>query len=262
MADDVAIRNRFEGIAAKPEHIWRSFAYWGGGGYLASAALGGINPMGAALMVALTRLYSPGIAKYIMSQLASSSGMPTVASINKMALPREVKDSLIGGLVNYLNESPSDGKPVPVSDMATGTQIHGFLKKNPDAIVRAKNLTTLHKDRVVDPEIIRQWILDGSDPSGKMKEYFEKNLPGGVPQTQYKQESGGLPAGLVDKVIEVESAGNPKAVSRAGAAGLMQLMPKTAESLGLSNKERFDPEKNVAAGTKYLNELYERLIMR
>jgi hypothetical protein len=56
--------------------------------------------------------------------------------------------------------------------------------------------------------------------------------------------------GLVKAVITTESCFDHKAVSRVGAKGLMQLMPETAESLGVT--DIFDPEQNIAAGIRYL----------
>jgi len=63
---------------------------------------------------------------------------------------------------------------------------------------------------------------------------------------------------LVKAVMGVESRFNPKAVSPVGAAGLMQLMPATAEDLGLTEKQRFDPDKNVEAGSRYLKQLEDQ----
>jgi soluble lytic murein transglycosylase-like protein len=63
---------------------------------------------------------------------------------------------------------------------------------------------------------------------------------------------------LVKAVMSVESAGNPKAKSKYGASGLMQLMPATAKELGLSEDDIFDPEKNVEAGSRYLKKLRNR----
>jgi soluble lytic murein transglycosylase-like protein len=61
---------------------------------------------------------------------------------------------------------------------------------------------------------------------------------------------------LIAAVIRAESNGYPRAVSRKGARGLMQLMPATARRLGV--KSAFDPQENIRAGAAYLAELAER----
>jgi len=61
---------------------------------------------------------------------------------------------------------------------------------------------------------------------------------------------------LVRAVIVVESAFNPRAVSKRGAVGLMQLRPATARRYGVSNA--FDPEQNITAGAHYLRDLMAR----
>lgn len=55
---------------------------------------------------------------------------------------------------------------------------------------------------------------------------------------------------LLEAVVHQESAFDPNAVSRAGAVGLMQLMPATARRFGV--RDRFDPEQNLRGGARYL----------
>jgi len=66
-------------------------------------------------------------------------------------------------------------------------------------------------------------------------------------------ERSRIDADFIASVIRAESANNPRAVSRKGAQGLMQLMPQTASSLGV--KDSFDPAANVDGGVRYLREL-------
>ena len=66
----------------------------------------------------------------------------------------------------------------------------------------------------------------------------------------------GLDPQLVSAVIEVESAWNPRARSRKGALGLMQLLPSTGARLGVLDP--FDPWENVAGGIRYLRFLLDR----
>jgi hypothetical protein len=68
--------------------------------------------------------------------------------------------------------------------------------------------------------------------------------------------SAAVEPNLLRAVIVVESGFNPRAVSRRGAVGLMQLMPATATRFGVSNA--FDPRQNVHAGASYLKFLIDR----
>jgi len=72
--------------------------------------------------------------------------------------------------------------------------------------------------------------------------------------TAARQEK--IPPGLLSAVVEVESGFQPRAVSRAGARGLTQLMPGTARSLGVTNS--FDPWQNLVGGARFLHGLMAR----
>ena len=66
----------------------------------------------------------------------------------------------------------------------------------------------------------------------------------------------GVDVDLVRAVVQTESNFNPLAKSRAGASGLMQLMPRLSKELGITNP--FDPRENVFGGTQYLSKLLDR----
>lgn len=71
----------------------------------------------------------------------------------------------------------------------------------------------------------------------------------------------GIPIAWIRAVMRAESAGEPRAVSSAGAVGLMQIMPATWTDLrarhGLG-RDPYDPRDNILAGTAYLRELHDR----
>jgi hypothetical protein len=66
----------------------------------------------------------------------------------------------------------------------------------------------------------------------------------------------GVPADLLQRQLQAESSGDPRAVSSAGARGLMQLMPGTAKDLGVTDP--FDPTQSIMGGAAYMAQMYKQ----
>ena len=94
------------------------------------------------------------------------------------------------------------------------------------------------------------WRVNGAAPSDS---YLVDRLAAPSPFDpiiEAEARAEGVDAALVKSVMLVESNFNPKAVSRKGARGLMQLMPQAAKRFGVS--DRFDAEQSIRGGVRYL----------
>lgn len=109
------------------------------------------------------------------------------------------------------------------------------------------------------PADARYTLFSKGQPSSFTQDLAE--LPGGegLAPSQFSghilaaAKATKVDAALIHAVISVESGYNPSARSRAGAVGLMQLMPKTAKRYGVKN--RLDPGQNIHGGARYLRDL-------
>jgi membrane-bound lytic murein transglycosylase MltF len=140
-----------------------------------------------------------------------------------------------------------------------------------DLAVLTNGFSIRHERREVVGSVTRLYL--GSDRDGYVDvptdeiDRFEKDLsaPAGAaahnsqPMNEVINAVSSrhhLDPDLINSVIHAESGFNPRAVSSKGAQGLMQLMPQTAQKLGVA--DAFDPDANVEGGTRYLRELLER----
>ena len=115
-------------------------------------------------------------------------------------------------------------------------------------------------------------IFSDTQPDDARYKLFSKNSPGPITEdpnalpgwerlapSQFSAhilaaaKATKVDAALIHAVISVESGYNPSARSRAGAVGLMQLMPGTAKRYGVKN--RLDPAQNIHGGAQYLRDL-------
>lgn len=95
------------------------------------------------------------------------------------------------------------------------------------------------------------WAVRSGDPACRSLE--EEEAKG---RFKSEEERNGLPAGLLEAVARQESALYPCAVSRAGALGLMQLMPATATQFGVADP--LDPWQSLQGGGQFLKLLLDR----
>lgn len=103
------------------------------------------------------------------------------------------------------------------------------------------------------PETAGKNILKEADLGRERSDMSETGLEGLI---RRKARVYGVDEDLVRAVVRMESGGNAKAVSTKGAMGLMQLMPGTAEMLGVADP--FDPVQNVDGGVRYLKMMLDR----
>jgi hypothetical protein len=103
--------------------------------------------------------------------------------------------------------------------------------------------------------VLKPAIADESSMSGFGSDIMQKIKQYDIYIRHYSRIHE-LDPNLVRAVIYVESAGDPEAVSVAGAMGLMQLMPDTASDMGVRSPH--DPAQNIFGGTRYLKRLLEQ----
>ncbi len=133
-----------------------------------------------------------------------------------------------------------------LSAAVSDADIYQFV--SPDGSISFTNVPTEKGSRIVYKESKRKSNLR-SAAENINKETFDAIA-------SEKASKYNLDPDLVRAVIKAESNWNPHAISPKGARGLMQLMPSTANELGVYNS--FDPEDNIDGGTRYLKQLLQK----
>ena len=105
-------------------------------------------------------------------------------------------------------------------------------------------------------------VIQAAYRAGEQDALHDRFPTGFEPAVMAAAERTGLPPELIWSIIRQESAFNRRALSSAGARGLMQLMPRTARDMarehGVELGDLFSPEKNIELGSLYLAEMLER----
>ena len=151
--------------------------------------------------------------------------------------------------LSLAGDGTADTSPSPVLGQQP-SMLQPLIKAYADAAAQAAQAQTPRDTAELPgepPSSVSSLSLPSS-PLGNGKEWLE-------PIIAKASSRYGVETGLIKAVIKAESNFNPTAVSSAGARGLMQLMPGTARSLGVSDS--FDPEQNVMAGTRFLRDLLD-----
>jgi soluble lytic murein transglycosylase-like protein len=139
---------------------------------------------------------------------------------------------------------------IPVASVAAGQAVGGsvFAFTDPQGIVHYSNVPADSRFELVLGAPRDEQPLRGG-PSLQRSAAYSHLIDGAALANR-------LEPALVTAVILAESGGDPQAVSKRGARGLMQLMPATARRYGVSNA--FDPEQNIRGGSQYLHDLAVR----
>lgn len=148
-----------------------------------------------------------------------------------------------------------DGRVLKVRDAALeGDRIRLVLPGGGELLVPATRI-----DRVVEDEVSEPMSVSPPKPPPCPTAWKEEPLPPGTPfarEIQAAARAARVHPWLLAALVQAESAFNPRARSRAGAAGLTQLMPSAAADHGV--RDVWDPEQNLLGGARHLRMLLDR----
>lgn len=173
-------------------------------------------------------------------------------SLNSVAEPQI--NNITKPFSDYMNEATSDSESINIETNNTTDNIQNVFSKISDENTQRLN-----------DALVKAYTVDMIDDNGSLPTFGDtyttdvNNF-----STKYDNiikeasEEYSIPESLIKAVIKQESNYMPNAVSHMGAVGLMQLMPATAERLGVSADKITDPYTNIMAGSKHLSKMLDR----
>ena len=134
--------------------------------------------------------------------------------------------------------------------LSVSAELYTFV--DDDGVIHFTNIADNVPKNAKRPKAKRRSVntYDWSDSLGVLRRVHKVNVVRFDDLIREAAKYYTLPPALVKAVVAVESSFEPKAVSPAGAQGLMQLMPGTAREMQVANV--FEPRENIYGGTRYL----------
>jgi hypothetical protein len=211
------------------KNLVKFFLYTSGGGGIPAlvGATGGI-PAGVLLGAGLGALSTPTGMKLTGGTLRGAGSL--AESIGNFA--PGITRPLTSAALSQTTEPTTNAANLTAPQITTGTGEDDLEAMKAELQALEAQTQPTQTTAIEQPESVKVGKQDVSIPVGE----------------QY------APPNLVKAMIDVESSFNPKAVSPKKAKGLLQLMPGTASDLGLAEKDIFDPNKNVEAGSRYMRQ--------
>ena len=182
--------------------------------------------------------------------VASLLSLPALAEPLTIYLFKEIVMSVYSNVmrehVEYTVVHVNAGVPRHAETVTTSTA-------EADSISSSSSSTIIGPSRAIDDDNLVGWA---ASCKGVTKAVLDQRAVQWQKLVDKHAKARNVPVALVSAVMRVESCFNPRAVSRTGARGLMQLMPEPASQFGV--RDSFDAEQNISGGVRYLRQLLER----